>query len=286
MKHIIIFLSPAGTTRQVAHAIVEQLDDAGQSAELMPVRDSAHAAEMARELNRRAEPLSIWVGSPVYVDHALEQILHLLDALNLQQPGWGAAFATFGGVTTGLALAELTERLQRADLPVPAIARILAQHSALWDVTDPLADGHPDERDLLVVRQLVEAVLQTIERGDRHPMPASVYDYQTEAARAEAAAKSLDILREHMPMPAADRERCVRCGACRQACPVDAIALEPWPERNAECIFCNQCVRVCQQRAYPHDSAARAERIWQMREHSAEEPDSRLFVIGGGTPGG
>lgn len=48
-----------------------------------------------------------------------------------------------------------------------------------------------------------------------------------------------------------DHERCVQCGACRRACPMEVDMLDDARTRaNAtECILCMECVRVCPRRA-------------------------------------
>jgi len=40
---------------------------------------------------------------------------------------------------------------------------------------------------------------------------------------------------------------CIRCGECAQACPVDAIYLDPMGEPFV-CLHCGKCVPYC-----PHD---------------------------------
>ena len=42
-----------------------------------------------------------------------------------------------------------------------------------------------------------------------------------------------------------DKELCIRCGACAEACPVDAIFLEPETNAPYVCIHCGRCVRFC-----------------------------------------
>ena len=40
-------------------------------------------------------------------------------------------------------------------------------------------------------------------------------------------------------------DACVRCGECRQACPMAAIAPDPFETDFAECITCHACERIC-----------------------------------------
>lgn len=45
-----------------------------------------------------------------------------------------------------------------------------------------------------------------------------------------------------------EKALCIRCGACAEACPVDAIFLEPDSGLPFVCIHCGRCVRFC-----PHE---------------------------------
>jgi uncharacterized protein (DUF362 family)/Pyruvate/2-oxoacid:ferredoxin oxidoreductase delta subunit len=50
--------------------------------------------------------------------------------------------------------------------------------------------------------------------------------------------------------PALQQARCTRCARCAGSCPVNAIAMSPWPEIDrARCISCYCCVEVCPERA-------------------------------------
>jgi len=49
-------------------------------------------------------------------------------------------------------------------------------------------------------------------------------------------------------------ESCIRCGACGEACPVDAIIMDREKEEPVVCYHCGHCVPFC-----PHDCLAMRE---------------------------
>lgn len=59
----------------------------------------------------------------------------------------------------------------------------------------------------------------------------------------------------------ADRERCVSCGKCRQACPmglyVRAMTQEGKNEKRAGCIQCGACMDECPQKALKYRMSRR-----------------------------
>jgi uncharacterized Fe-S center protein len=47
-----------------------------------------------------------------------------------------------------------------------------------------------------------------------------------------------------------DENKCVKCGICRDHCPVQAIKLEPFPVINKKrCIRCFCCMEICPKHA-------------------------------------
>jgi ferredoxin len=53
-----------------------------------------------------------------------------------------------------------------------------------------------------------------------------------------------------MSKPHNHKELCTRCRRCVDTCPVQAIAMTPWPDIDRrKCITCYCCVEVCPERA-------------------------------------
>ncbi len=50
-------------------------------------------------------------------------------------------FATWGGVTSGLALPDLAEALQAKGFQPVGAAKVLAEHASMWAAPEPLAPG-------------------------------------------------------------------------------------------------------------------------------------------------
>lgn len=44
-----------------------------------------------------------------------------------------------------------------------------------------------------------------------------------------------------------NKDLCIQCGACAEACPVDAVYIEPETGAPYVCIHCGRCVRFCPQ---------------------------------------
>ncbi|OKY77971.1 MAG: Coenzyme F420-reducing hydrogenase beta subunit [Candidatus Methanohalarchaeum thermophilum] len=42
-----------------------------------------------------------------------------------------------------------------------------------------------------------------------------------------------------------DKEKCIRCGACIIACPIDSLVLDPYPKLVDKCLECGKCAKAC-----------------------------------------
>ena len=266
-QHTIVFFSPAGTTRRVAHHLERCLAEHG-----VPAGGPVPADRLGLD-----RPSCLWIGSPVYCDHALPLVAEWIEGLPHSTRGFAVPFVTWGGVTSGLALPELAEALQARGFQTVGAAKVLAEHSSLWAAAEPLGAGRPDAADLAQVRELVAAVVANLGQAAPAPLDLRRLDYLSPSLRTEAASKSLAKAKSMMPAPRAVETRCTRCGECAAACPVGAITLDPYPVMAEHCVRCQQCVRICPEGAFPHDPAATATRLAAMAAASDEDKVTRVF---------
>ena len=275
-QHIIVFFSPAGTTRRVALHIEHCLAECGITARLVDLGLPAGGPVQASGLGLDG-PCCLWIGSPVYCDHALPLVAEWIEGLEPSARGWAVPFVTWGGVTSGLALPELADLLQTRGFQTVGAAKVLAEHSSLWAAAEPLGAGRPDAADLAQVRDLVAGVVANLAQAAPVPLDLGRLDYLSPSLRTEAASKSLAKAKSMMPAPRAIETRCTQCGECVAACPVGAITLDPYPVMAEHCVRCQQCVRICPEGAFPHDPAATAIRIVAMAAASDEDKVTRVF---------
>ena len=275
-QHIIVFFSPAGTTRRVALHIEHCLAERGITARLVDLGLPAGGPVQAGGLGLDG-PCCLWIGSPVYCDHALPLVAEWIEGLEPSARGWAVPFVTWGGVTSGLALPELADLLQTRGFQTVGAAKVLAEHSSLWAAAEPLGAGRPDAADLAQVRDLVARVVANLAQAAPVPLDLRLLDYLSPSLRTEAASKSLAKAKSMMPAPRAIETRCTQCGECVAVCPVGAITLDPYPVMADSCILCQQCVRTCPEGAFPHDPAATAIRIVAMAAASDEDKVTRVF---------
>lgn len=274
--HLVAYFSPAGSTRLVAETIRLRLAHHGHAATMIDLgkRNVPLREKLAPLVGK---PCCLWIGSPVYCDHAVPVVSDFLAGLPSGLGGHGVAFVTWGGVTSGLALPELAQQLRAKGFMPVAAAKVLAVHSSLWQSPRPLGMGHPNGGDLALVERMVEAVVNNLANGSVQPLAQSALEYLSPALRADAAGKSLALAKASMPPLAADEQRCSRCGECALACPVAAIVLDPFPRIGAACVVCMQCVRVCPEEAFPYNAQAVAERIAAMAARSDEAKETAVF---------
>lgn len=214
-KWVIAHFSPTGGTKKVADAIAAGFNTPVAEMDLTK-------ADSAVILGENDALMAVL---PVYAGRVPQISLERLSALkgNGQK---AVAAVVYGNREFEDALLETQNALETNGFQVIAAAAFIAEHS----IVRSIAAGRPDAEDEKIARQFAADVMAKLE----NPAPVDV--------------PGNDPYRELKPSefhPAAD-ETCVKCGACAEQCPVDAIPLDnPSQTLGDVCINCMRCVQVC-----------------------------------------
>ena len=138
MKHIIVYFSPAGSTRLIAETIHRRLTEHGQEVVLIDLTAKNRTTEEKTSLVD--PPCCLWTGSPVYCDHAVPLVADFIDGLPFgSSRSYAVPFVTWGGVTSGLSLLEMAGQLQKKNFIPLAAAKVL--------LIQPIGHSHDHVRD-------------------------------------------------------------------------------------------------------------------------------------------
>lgn len=161
---------------------------------------------------------------------------------------------TYGNDNVGDSLKELRDLAEEAGFFVRAAVSAVAQHALCPEV----AAERPTRGD---IGELIKFG-QLIWELPRLPNAPLVL---------EGGDKPYMDIPSDTPIPYADA-RCIQCGRCVSACPVEAVSREQLPRiYKDKCITCMQCAAACPREAR-HLDALESERIkQQLRERGAFE---------------
>jgi len=273
----IVYISPAGTTEKVAGTIEKTLLDHGEVCTVCNLgKNPVETGEIHAALTDDTETL-LFVGSPVYSSHAVPAVIRFVDQLPAVKNSRAVPFVTWGGATSGVALHETGERLIRRGFVLAGAAKVMAVHSLMWQLPDPVGAGRPNDDDLNRVAAMVSGVLEKLEAGKAPALSIDRLNYQLPEHLPEMQQLSVAKAKTILPPRRVDPQRCTLCGFCRDNCPAAAIELNPLPVFLPDCFICYNCVRLCPENAISADMAPVHERIRSRVEHYAETPETEIF---------
>lgn len=276
-KAMIVYCSPAGTTRHVAGIIARHCQAMGVATQEVDLAQRQDWQTITTSLTRPGEDPCLFIGSPVYVSHAVPPVMDFIAQLPEGSDLPVVPFVTWGGACSGVALFEMGEALEAKGLMLAGAAKILAVHSMLWRSDKPVGQGHPDAEDDRLVGDLVNHVHRQLSRRNTTGVATADLAHYPAPLRAEMAKMNLKIAAAHMPAREVDEAACTACGQCVEACPTDAITLAPTPVFGETCIYCYSCVRECPEDAIQADLSGAEARIRNRVKQFDEQPLSQIF---------
>ena len=278
VKSLIVYLSPAGTTRHVSKVIEKKLKELGCEVELYDLGKKEDYTKLNEKIKEGFENCCLWVGSPVYAGHAVPQITSFISSLPDGKGNFAVPFVTFGVVTSGLALDEMGRAFADKGYTVLGAAKIVAVHSMMWRSKDPLGGGHPDAKDDKMVEDLVGKVHAKLQDEPINPLSIANLNYQPQEVQEWLKTVNIEAAKTMLPPLQLVEEACTKCGICEKECPSFAITLDPYPRFGDECILCYNCVRLCEDDAIRSDLSQMETMLKGKVAEQPESPPSQVFV--------
>ncbi len=279
-KSIVVFLSPAGTTRKVADFISGTLAGKGYDLELLDL-GGYHTEDIQKLKGYRLEKGDcLWIGSPIYAGHAVPPIEVFISGLSQLNGVFVVPFVTYGAVTSGTGLYEMAMHLSKRGGTILGAAKILAVHSLLWFSENPLGKGHPGPDDENLLKELIESVQKKIDtpNAGNHIIPETL-NYQSKKNQEHAKTWDIESLRQNMPPIILDKEKCTECCICAEKCPVQNISMGPFPKIGDNCLLCFNCIRYCEPEALTNESLSVLDNLIRDRVAEYGEPmETKIFI--------
>ncbi len=179
-KGMVVYCSPAGTTRHAAQVIEKKLSDLGTQVSVFDLGKKEDQSGVISEIQDAKGNLCLFVGSPVYVSHAIPPVMNFISKLPENTGISSVTFVTWGGVTSGIALWEMGKALAEKGINMIGAAKILAAHSMMWRSENPLGNGHPDTEDDKRIQDMVHHVCEKLRADVTKGIPLSELAYYPE----------------------------------------------------------------------------------------------------------
>ena len=278
-KTFIFYCSPAGSTLHVAKVIGQKLTGFGRQVTVFELgKKELKLSEVLQQIAETEDRVCVFVGSPVYAAHALPLVLDFISKLPLRRQAFAVPFITWGGATSGLALAEMGDALREREYSLVGAGRVVAVHSLMWELETPVGKGHPDSTDDNMVENLVADIDHNLQQPEPQLLSSQVLHYQPEAVANEMRKLSLEVARGILPQRVVNEDICNECGVCVEQCPVAALTLNPYPVYAKHCILCFNCMRWCPENAISADLSTIHKRVLERAEKFQENPLSEFYI--------
>lgn len=221
-----IYFSATTTTAQCAKAV-------GQAMSLPIEREINIADNHSTELPFFEPEDVVVIASPVYGGRVPTQMVNKLKRLK----GKGAhavALVVYGNRNYDDALLELTNLLSESGFNILGAGAFIGQHS----IFPKVAVNRPDKSDMEALTSFGAACNARLDIGA---------PFQKIKIPGNFPYKDAMGVPFH---PKADSDKCKRCSACADKCPVGAINSDnPVETDSSKCIACGRCIVICPRKA-------------------------------------
>ncbi|HPA62740.1 MAG TPA: 4Fe-4S binding protein [Spirochaetota bacterium] len=275
MKTVAIYISPNGTTRKALNCLGNIFRENGHEFSTLDISKVESNPKSAAQILKDADLIGI--ASPVYhlrifktLDKYLKQNLSsILSRSNIKSY---FALVTYGGVTSGKALLNISRILNKNNIPLCGALKITAPH--FWKT-----DGYPDAETEIFIRDFFNKLNAKNFAPMSFSKTESILSYQKKMIKfIYPFGRIIGFLRRHHI--SFDETKCNKCGRCIKECSINAIEFKQNIIRNPhKCAYCYHCAEICTKKAFKVD-IAEIERIVRTNRKIAgtEYPQNEYFL--------
>ncbi len=258
MRISIIVFSPSGNTLSIAESIRQKFKNVGDKVQLLNISGEEiifRQGGIRQYLDEKIEPHDLLLmGSPVYAHHLQYHVINLIKNLPLPNSIWSKEvipFISYGGISSGLALAEATKLLEKTDRIVIGKLKIVASHRMTRAFMDK--EYNSDKIDFENC-STIDNMVTAIKTGKYNKNNAS----QSTTIMSLGDRIKAMILKEKFwhkkiyPNITIDISKCTNCKKCVNTCPVNHLLFYDNSIKQSEtsaCIHCLNCVSNCSKNA-------------------------------------
>lgn len=261
MKIAIIVFSPSGNTNRVSELLDQKLTENGHACQRIDFTGNPQCFTFGRWENEIKNLVNahdiIMIGGPVYEHHLHYNVMTLINHLPAPDSHWGAyavPFATYGGMSPGIALKEAGEALKKKGRIVLSGMKVSMSHKMTRAFLDQEFNAGISEKPMIqAINDLVERISCISMNHDNNQVIRSFsYNGFKTLLKANIIFKEKKWHAERYPKVSIDSKKCNGCGLCSKHCPVLHLKLNKHgimeTTENA-CIHCLNCVVTCPQKA-------------------------------------
>ena len=262
MNVLIAYFSATGNTAKMATVIGERFAEVGAEVTLSDVTSYGHRQEGIDLASYEA----VVFGAPVHARRAPRVVREWLRTLNGQGKKC-SMFFTYGGFGIHPTHYSTRQILEEQHFRVVSSAEFLGAHTfnlGGWKAME----GRPDERDVAVAEEYVEATYRRFTGEDESLLGELEKTEHPEELLDAAEVKRFKVVTQ---LPTRGGTECSMCLVCEESCPTGAMDAESGEADKGRCIACLACVANCPDSALAINDTSKSWPLKLEKEHATEE---------------
>ncbi len=249
MKHIsIMVFSPFGNTLKVGKYIQKALTESNQHCEIINLTGKSWNQISSFDYSMIEKNDLIVIGTPVYAWKIIEPIKIFIENLPSNE-NYRIAFFTTYGLITGYTLFQGVNLLEKKGYKVLSCLKVAARHSMIFNEEEDPYNYRPNQQDIEIIQIFSELITKTLNSFPNRTLSLEKLDYHSWKVKYLYKFLIKRFGMALLPKIYFNSKKCIQCGKCIEACPIQIIKLDPYPKKFGKCIKCYNCMWTCPQKA-------------------------------------